>query len=115
MNPPVKYRNMFLQVLLMIVTLGFYSVYWFHETATEMKNINNDPQANPLLWTILLFVPFAGLYSYYKYSEQYEKITNSEFNRWLLFVFWLFLPFVVWIIVQVDLNKRAQAVVVPAQ
>lgn len=104
---------MLVQVLLVIVTFGFYAIYWFHETVTELKNINNDPNAQPLLWTILLFIPFAGLYSFYKYGEQYEMATGNSTSRWLIFLFWLFVPFVVWIIVQLDLNERAGAV--PAQ
>lgn len=113
--PHIKYRNMLIQVLLMIVTFGFYAVYWFHETATELKDITNDPEANPLLWTILLFIPFAGLYSYYKYGELYEKASVSSTNRWLTFVLFLFVPFVVWIIVQLDLNSRATTGVQPVQ
>ena len=28
----IKKRNLVMQVVLMIVTLGFYSIYWFHVT-----------------------------------------------------------------------------------
>lgn len=107
MNRPIKYRNMFLQVLLMIITFGFYAIYWFYQTACELQSITNDQAAEPVLWTILLFIPFAGLYSYYKYGELYEKVSTEGLNRWLLFLLWIVFAPAVWIIVQVDLNRRA--------
>lgn len=108
MDRPIKYRNMFIQVLLMIVTLGFYAIYWFYQTACELQAIANDHDAEPVLWTVLLFIPFAGLYSYYKYGELYQKVSAEDFNRWLLFLLWIVFSPAVWIIVQVDLNRRAQ-------
>lgn len=112
MNRPIKYRNMWVQVLLMIVTLGFYAIYWFYQTFCEMQSLANDYDAEPLLLTILLFIPFAGLYSYYKHGEIYEKISAEKFNRWLLFVLWIVFSPAVWIIVQMELNRRARAMTV---
>lgn len=103
----VKYRNLFKQVLLMIVTLGFYSIYWFLMTAREMQYINRDPDAAPELWTILLFIPFAGLYSDYKYGQQVEDMTDGRYETWLIFVLWLVFSPAVWYLVQTDLNRRA--------
>ncbi len=31
----IKQRNMWMQVVLMIVTLGIYSIYWFYVTSRE--------------------------------------------------------------------------------
>ena len=107
MEPHVKYRNMWGQVGLMIVTLGFYSVYWFYQTATELKRLAKADRAEPGLWTILLFVPFAGLYSYYKYSELYEFVSHDGFNRWIMWLIWIFFSPAVWLIVQMELNRRA--------
>jgi hypothetical protein len=105
----IKKRNMVSQVLLMIVTCGIYAIYWFYQTASELKNIANDQEASPGLWTFLLFVPFGAFFSYYKYGELYEKISTERFNRWLLFVLWLVFSPAVWFIVQKDLNGRAEA------
>ncbi len=104
---PVMYRNMWSQVGLMIITFGFYAIYWFYQTAVELADLADDRRAEPALWTILLFVPFAGLYSYYKYSELYETVGVQRFDRWLLWLLWVFFSPAVWIIVQSDLNKRA--------
>jgi hypothetical protein len=109
MDHPVKYRNMILQIILMIVTLGIYAIYWFYQTACEMKSLARDPQASPALWTIFLFIPIANLYAYYKHGELFEKISDEHLNRWILFILWLVLPPAVWFIVQIELNKRAGA------
>lgn len=106
-STPVKYRNMLGQVGLMIITFGIYSVYWFYQTSVEMAGLANDRRAEPGLWTILLFVPFAGLYSYYKHAELYEVISPDRFNRWLMWVLWIFFSPAVWAIIQLELNRRA--------
>ncbi len=54
----IKYRNMILQVLLMIVTCGFYSFYWFYQVTRELKDDTRNEDASPGLWTVLLFIPF---------------------------------------------------------
>ena len=103
----VKYRNMWSQVGLMIITFGFYSIYWFYQTAMELSDLADDRRAEPALWTVLLFVPFAGLYSYYKYGELYETVSVQRFDRWILWLLWIFFSPAVWLIVQSDLNRRA--------
>ncbi|MBL7995181.1 DUF4234 domain-containing protein [bacterium] len=110
----VKKRNMIAQVFLVIITLGIYVIYWFYQTASELKGIANDPEASPGLWTVLLFIPFGAFYSYYKYGELYEKVSTEKMNRWLLFVLWLVFSPAVWFLVQMDLNKRAEAAAIPA-
>ncbi len=103
----VKKRNMLAQVFLVIITLGIYAIYWFYQTATEIKGLANDQTANPGLWTILIFIPFGALYSYYKYAELWEKVSPDKMNKWLLWVIWIVFSPAVWFIVQTELNKRA--------
>jgi hypothetical protein len=103
----VKKRNMVAQVFLMIVTFCIYAIYWFYQTATELKGLANDPEASPALWTVLLFIPLANFYSIYKYSELYEKAASDKMNKWLVFVLYLVFSPAVWFIVQTELNKRA--------
>jgi len=104
----VKKRNLLGQVGLMIITLGIYAIYWFYCTAEELKYLSKDETASPALWTVLLFVPFGALYSYYKYCSLYEVVSPDKFNRWLLFVIWIVFSPAVWFIVQTELNKRAE-------
>lgn len=103
----VKYRDMWVQVALVIVTFGIYAIYWFHQTATEIKEISGDTEISPALLTILLFVPFGAIYSYYKYGELYEKINSENINRWIIFILWFVFSPAVWFIAQTELNKRA--------
>lgn len=103
----VKYRNMWIQVLLIIVTFGFYAIYWFYQTTSELKIIAKDPEASPTLWTILLFIPFGNIYSWYKHSELYEKVCTEKVNKWILFILWMCFSPAIWFLVQRDLNKLA--------
>jgi magnesium-transporting ATPase (P-type) len=103
----VKKRNMLAQVFLMIITLGIYAIYWFYQTATEMKGLANDPAASPGLWTVLLFIPIANIFSIYKYSELYEKASSDQMNKWIVFLLYIVFSPAVWFIVQTELNKRA--------
>ena len=102
----IKRRNMGMQVVLAIITLGIYVIYWFYVTSKEMvehKNLTGSPG----LWTLLLFVPFGALYSYYKHGEAVEALTDESMNKWLVFILWLVFSPAVWFITQTELNKRA--------
>ncbi len=105
----IKKRSLGLQILLMILTFGFYALYWFYVTAEEMKTEARDEQASPALWLVLLFIPFVCFYSWYKHAELYEKISSDKLNRWILFVLWIVFTPAVWFIVQTELNKKASA------
>ncbi len=104
----IKYRNMVVQVLLMVITLGFYSIYWFYETAQELKIATQDSEASPTLWTILLFVPFGIFYSYFMYAELYQKVSSEKIDKWIIFILWIFFAPAVWFLVQRDLNNMAK-------
>lgn len=103
----VKNRNLLIQVLLMFVTLGLYSLYWFYQTAKEMKDVTHDSNAAPVLWLVLMIVPFGSLFSFFKYCELYEKICTEKLNKWVLFVISLVFFPAVWFLVQTDLNAIA--------
>ncbi len=103
----VKKRNMLAQIGLVIITFGIYAIYWFYKISEEMKFVGKDAEASPGLWTVLLFIPFGSIYSAYKFSELYEKISTDHFNKWLLFVLWLVFSPAVWFIVQNEMNKKA--------
>jgi len=108
-NTSVKYRSMGVQIGLMIITLGIYSIYWFLVTARELQYLAQDEDASPELWTVLLFVPIVSLYSLYKYSQLYEKWNHGKYELWLVFVLWIVFSPAVWFLVQSDLNKVATA------
>ena len=107
MNPMVKRRDMLVQVLLFVITFGFYGLYWFYQTALEMRDLANDPEAAPGLWTVFFFIPLLNVYALYKYSELFEDISEENLNLWILFALWIFFPPAVWFLVQTDLNRKA--------
>lgn len=104
----IKRRNMLMQVLLTVVTFGIYPIYWFYVTAKEMTE-STGAKGSPSLLTLLLFIPFANLYSYWKHSDLVEGLTNSRYNKVLVFLLWLFFSPAVWVITQAELNRRATA------
>jgi hypothetical protein len=104
----VKERNMVVQVILMIVTFGFYAIYWFYVTCQELDALAEDPSVSAGLLTFLLFIPIANLYAWYKYAELYETVSRDHMNRWIVFLLVLVFYPAVWFIVQTELNKRAR-------
>ena len=102
----IKRRNMVVQVLLMIITLGIYSIYWFYVTSKEMvayRNLNGSVG----LWTLLYILPLVDLYAFYKQGEAVEALTEGGINKWILFILWLIFSPAAWFITQTELNSRA--------
>ena len=102
----IKRRNMAMQVVLMVITLGIYAIYWFYVTSKEMNEYKNLG-ASPALWTVFWLLPFVDLYAYYKQGEAVEALTDQSINKWIIFVLWLVFSPAVWFITQLELNKRA--------
>lgn len=110
----VKKRNMWIQVLLMVVTFGIYGLYWFYVASSELKVVARDEEAAPTLWTVLLFVPFGVFYSYFMFASLYEKVGAEKINKWIIFILWFFFSPAVWFLVQRDLNQFAEKMATPA-
>jgi len=83
----IKKRNMLGQIGLIIITFGIYGIYWFYKISEEMK--------------------YVGLWSYYKFSELYEKVSPDHFNKWILWLLWVVFAPAVWFIVQTEMNRKA--------
>lgn len=104
----VKYRNMIVQIILMVVTFGIYSLYWFYQTSNELKNVAKDADAAPTLWTVLMIFPPLSIIAFYKQAELYEKVCSEKLNKWIIFLLWMVFAPAVWFLVQTDLNKIAK-------
>lgn len=104
----IKYRNMFLQPILVIITLGIYGIYWFHVTLGELQRANNrGPEAGHWKWTIFFCIPLIDFFSFWRYAGEYSYFVRDKYPRALIFVLWiLFFP-AVWFMVQLDLNRAA--------
>ena len=109
----IKYRNMWLQMLWMILTIGMYQIYWFYETCKEMSE-TLERKDEIVLWTVVMCLPPLSLYSMYKQGELYETFTDKAVERWLILLLWLFFAPAVWFIIQRKLNATATGQVEPA-
>ncbi len=103
----IKHRNLFVQVILYIITLGIYGIYWYHVTLNELHIANGDTEGAGCLWTILLFIPFGGLFAVWHHSSEYAKFVDGKYSGILIFILWLVFSPVVWYLVQTDLNRAA--------
>lgn len=102
----IKYRNMLVQVLLVIITLGIYTVYWFYVTLGELYRGNGRPKGAGL-WTILTLVPIAQYFSYWHYANEYTEFVDEKYPAIAVFLLWTVFSPAVWFLVQSDLNQVA--------
>ena len=102
----IKRRNMIVQVILTIVTLGIYTIYWYHVTLNELHRANGK-QEGAAIWTLLLFVPFGSLFSYWHHSFEYSRFVSQKYPGIAIFILWLVFSPAVWFLVQIDLNRAA--------
>ena len=102
----IKYRNMLMQVVLYIVTLGIYGIYWYYVTLGEM-HIANGKNEGAGLWTLLFLIPIVNLFALWHYSSEAGAFTQGKYPAILLFILWLIFSLLVWIFVQIELNNAA--------
>lgn len=70
----LTHRNLWQMALLMLVTLGIYSIYWLVVTKQELNRANTQI---PTAW--LLIIPFANIYFFYKFSEGFcTKVLGNK-------------------------------------
>ena len=104
----IKNRNMIMQVVLFIITLGLYAIYWFYSTLKEL-HIANGKDPGAAMWTIFLFIPILNWFSYWHYSSEFAAFGNDKFPALVMFLAWIVFAPIVWILVQMDLNRAAEA------
>ena len=102
----IQYRNMLMQVVLAIVTLGIYGIYWFYVTLRELHTANGK-EASSGRWTVLALVPVAGLFANWHYSSEYAQFVNDRYPALVMFLAWIIFFPIVWFLVQTELNKAA--------
>ncbi|HIF44216.1 MAG TPA: DUF4234 domain-containing protein [Dehalococcoidia bacterium] len=102
----IKKRNMIMQIFLMVITLGIYAIYWFYSTLNEL-HIANGNDGGALLWTILALIPLLNLFAYWHYSSEFSKFNDGKYPSIVVFVAWVLFSPLVWLLVQIDLNKAA--------
>ena len=105
----IKYRNMWVQVLLAIITLGIYTIYWFHVTLGELYRANGTEDRRRWLWTVLYIIPIAQFFSYWHQGYEYDKFVHGKYPGIVIFVLWIVFGPAVWFLLQRDLNAAAKA------
>lgn len=96
----VKERNPIMVIIYSMITCGIYSLYWAIQTKNE---INEKGGEIPTGW--LLIVPFANLYWFWRYVEDWHKVTKPEQDLiMVVLVFFVFSPLAIYWI-QTELNK----------
>ncbi len=102
----IQYRNMLMQVVLAIVTLGLYVIYWYYVTLKEL-HIANGKEANVGLWTLLVVVPIANLFADWHHSSEFAQFTHDKYPTLVMFLAWVVFFPIAWFLVQTELNKAA--------
>lgn len=99
----VKERDLLGVYLLGIFTFGLYFLYWDVSTKVEINELGGDiPTA------FLIIIPIANLYWLYRYCEDFAKYVKKDDNAILYFILFVFLPIIMPIIVQPELNSLAK-------
>ena len=78
-------------LLLMIVTCGLYVIYWFYRSSKFTKE--NGKNVNPILRTVLFFIPIVNLVAIYLLFYDIKNIVKTKdisFNVPINFVLFIF-------------------------
>ncbi|MHA1556654.1 MAG: DUF4234 domain-containing protein [Candidatus Heimdallarchaeota archaeon] len=98
----VKERNPIMVLIYSMLTCGIYSLYWSIQTKNEINEKGGDI---PTAW--LLIIPIANFYWYWRYVEDWIKVTNGYKDlTMILLAFFLFSPLAIYWI-QEGLNTLA--------
>ena len=103
----IKYRNMAMQVILVIVTLGIYTIYWYYVTLDEIHKANGRP-GGAGLWTLLSVIPIARYFADWHHSDEYSEFVDDKYPAIGIFILWIVFSPAVWFLVQSDLNRAAK-------
>ena len=103
----IKYRNMVMQVVLFVITLGIYGVYWYYVSLKEMHIANGQAESGSGKWTLLLLIPVANLFSLWHYAQEYSRFSGDRYPGIVIFILELLLHPVVWFLAQRDLNRAS--------
>lgn len=87
-------------ILLTFVTLGFYGVFWFYWTKSEMKAKGAD-----IPTFFLYFIPLVNYYWLWKWCVGVEKVTGRRMEGVTAFLLVFFLGIIGGAIVQNTFNK----------
>lgn len=82
--------------VLMLITVGFYGVYWFY------KNSEYIEHSNSFFRTIGLFIPGVNLYIYYQYLKRANNLIAPKVNIPVNLIFFFIPIFNFWSIINIQ-------------
>jgi hypothetical protein len=71
----MKNRQPIIVLLLLLITCGFYGIYWYVSTKIEMKKLGADI---PTAW--LLIIPFVNLWWLWRWAKGVEQVTQGAWS-----------------------------------
>ena len=96
-----------MQVILVIVTLGIYTIYWYYVTLDEIHKANGRP-GGAGSWTLLSVIPIARYFADWHHSDEYSEFVDDKYPAMGIFILWIVFSPAVWFLVQSDLNRAAK-------
>ena len=106
-NDHIEDRNMLMQVLLVVITLGIYAIYWYYVTLKEL-HIANRKDESAGLYTVLSLIPLVSLIAWWHYASELSDFTDKKYPAILTFILWIVFAPAVWFLSQMELNKAAR-------
>ena len=97
---------MLFQFVVYILTFGLYAMYCYYSTLDEMTKFQGK-RTEAILWTILMFIPLINLFAMWKHASVSAEFTEGTYPSIMLWVLWIFVSPVVWILMQIELNRVA--------
>ena len=98
----VQKRELWVMALLMLVTFGFYFIYWAVTTKRELYRLGADI---PTAW--LLIIPIAHFYFWYRYADAFTTYIKKGADPIGYFLLMALMPIVGIFVIQYELNKHA--------
>jgi hypothetical protein len=100
-----KNRSLGLQVVLAIVTFGFYVIYWWHITHKQLDD-GTSADFNPTWRTVGMFIPIYNLIVMWRDSHDAEPVTGKD--GVLIFVLFMVFAPAAWYLIQSGFNDLAE-------
>jgi hypothetical protein len=105
MSYGVQRRDLVLMALLLVVTLGFYFIYWAVKTKHELCRMG---AVIPTSW--LVIIPVVNFYFWYKYVVAFTTFVKRGSDPIVYFLLMILLPIIGIFVIQNEFNKIAAQV-----
>ena len=117
MMTPIKERNIVLCVILSFITCGIYGIVWFVSMTDDMAKASGDNKLSGGMALVLTLVT-CGIYGFFwawnmgkanKLAKMRHNMYNSGNDEVVYLLLYIFgFSWIVYILVQLDLNKYSQ-------